>query len=361
MKRLTDYRASAQRILDLQRADGSVPWVDAGVFDPWNHTESLMALAVMGDIDAARLGFRHLAETQNPDGSWWCDYGNAAPLEDGEKMADADRPRVRDTNYAAYPAVGLLHYLEATNDLSFVKALWPMVDKAIGFVLEQQSSEGDIRWAAKGDAAEIDDALVAGNASIAFSLQAATRLAERLGRDRPGWAPARLQIIGALREKPYRFDRRWDSKAHYSMDWYYPVLGGALTGAAADAHLDDRWSEFVIEGVGVKCTSREPWVTVAEACELAMTLLKCGRADEAAAVHDWQHQHRDEDGCYWMGWQYEEEVFWPADKPSWTAAAVILAADALYGWTEASALFTGVQAAPMRLKRASERTMPRSS
>ena len=362
MKRPSDYEASSRRILELQRADGSIPWVDAGVFDPWNHTESAMALTVMNEIEGARAAFVHLAETQNEDGSWWCDYGNAAPLEDGEKMADADRPRVRDTNYAAYPAVGLLHYLERTGDIAFARALWPVIDKAMGFVLSQQTEEGDIRWAAEGEHSKIDDALVTGNASIAFSLAAAIRLAERLGRDRASWAPAREKLIEALRDKPHRFDRAWEPKDHYSMDWYYPVLGGALVGEAANARIDQRWEEFVVDGLGVKCTAREPWVTVAEACELAMALLKMGRADEAAEIHRWQHAHRDADGAYWMGYQYEEKVFWPADKPSWTAAAVILAADALYGWTDASALFTETpQTAPMRRKRASVFVSPRSS
>ena len=37
-----------------------------------------------------------------------------------------------------------------------------------------------------------------------------------------------------------------------------------------------------------------------------------------------------------MGWQYEENIFWPHEKPSWTAAALILAADAIYTFTNGS-------------------------
>jgi hypothetical protein len=32
-----------------------------------------------------------------------------------------------------------------------------------------------------------------------------------------------------------------------------------------------------------------------------------------------------------MGWQYDLGVAWPKERPSWTAAAVILAAEALEG------------------------------
>ena len=38
----------ADRIEALQRSDGSIPWVEAGVWDPWNHGESAMALAIAG-------------------------------------------------------------------------------------------------------------------------------------------------------------------------------------------------------------------------------------------------------------------------------------------------------------------------
>ena len=39
----------------------------------------------------------------------------------------------------------------------------------------------------------------------------------------------------------------------------------------------------------------------------------------------------DEGGALWMGWQTQEKIFWPRERPSWTQAAVILAADAIYG------------------------------
>lgn len=30
------------------------------------------------------------------------------------------------------------------------------------------------------------------------------------------------------------------------MDWYYPILGGALRGPAAGARIEQRWDDFVV-------------------------------------------------------------------------------------------------------------------
>ena len=42
------------------------------------------------------------------------------------------------------------------------------------------------------------------------------------------------------------------------MDWYYPVLGGAVRGAEAEALLAERWDDFVVPGLGVRCVSTSP-------------------------------------------------------------------------------------------------------
>jgi hypothetical protein len=61
--------------------------------------------------------------------------------------------------------------------------------------------------------------------------------------------------------------------------------------------------------------------------------------DRALSVFaDVQHL-RDADGSYWTGWQYVAKANWPAEHSTWTAAAVILAADVLSGASPASRLF----------------------
>ena len=74
------------------------------------------------------------------------------------------------------------------------------------------------------------------------------------------------------------------------MDWYYPVLGGALRGAAAAERLARGWDTFVVPGLGVRCVSDQPWVTVAETCELVTRprRLRPARAGARGVRHDRQ-------------------------------------------------------------------------
>jgi hypothetical protein len=123
------------------------------------------------------------------------------------------------------------------------------------------------------------------------------------------------------------------------MDWYYPVLAGVITGEAARKRLAAKWDIFVAEGKGCRCVLDQPWVTVAESAELTMALLVAGQRREAEAMLSWQHQWKADCGAYWMGYQFADDVAWPAEKPAWTAAAVILATDAIAGLTPAAHLF----------------------
>jgi hypothetical protein len=53
---------------------------------------------------------------------------------------------------------------------------------------------------------------------------------------------------------------------------------------------------------------------------------------------DMQHLRR-EDGSYWTGWQFADERHFPHEWSAYTAAAVVLAADALTGATGGAGLF----------------------
>ena len=50
---------------------------------------------------------------------------------------------------------------------------------------------------------------------------------------------------------------------------------------------------------------------------------------------------RHPDGSYWTGWQYANRAHFPAERSSWTAAAVVLAADALTGFSGGGGVFRG--------------------
>ena len=217
--------------------------------------------------------------------------------------------------------------------------MFPMVERAINCVLRYQTDHGEIAWAYDADGKARDDALVTGCSSIYKSLECAVNLASLLDEDSTRWQRAYCRLGLALRHKPNRFDRSWESKARYSMDWFYPILAGVYEGAEAKARIHQRWDTFVRPGMGCVCVSDEPWVTVAESCELTMALIAAGERSRAVSLYSWLHQWADSDGAYWTGYQYQLEEFWPIEKTSWTSAAVLLAADALTEHTGACKLF----------------------
>jgi len=336
------FDGARDRIIELQRDNGAIPWYDGGIVDPWNHTEAAMGLTVIGEIERARRAFRYLQETQLKDGSWWGQLGSAVPFNEEAQYVGGDEGAgkpIRDTNFVAYIATGAWHHFLITRDHQWLKAIWPNVEAAMQWVVSHQSSHGDIRWAANDPHTPNDDALITGSSSIYKSLECAIHIANELRVSSHDWSHARLKLGEALRDKPHRFDRTWESKERFSMDWYYPVLTGVITGEAARRRLASKWHLFVAEGKGCRCVSDQPWVTIAESSELTMALLVAGQRREAEKLLAWQHQWRDDKGAYWMGYQFVENLAWPSEKPAWTAAAVILATDAVTGTTPASRLF----------------------
>ena len=48
IQKISYYQDSINFILDIQASDGSISWEQNKKFDPWDHIESAMALAVAG-------------------------------------------------------------------------------------------------------------------------------------------------------------------------------------------------------------------------------------------------------------------------------------------------------------------------
>jgi hypothetical protein len=124
------------------------------------------------------------------------------------------------------------------------------------------------------------------------------------------------------------------------MDWFYPVLAGAVTGLAAQRRIERGWRRFVAEGLGVRCVSDQPWVTVAETSELALTLAAMGSREQARIVFGWISERRFDDGSFWAGFTFPDLTVWPEERFTWTNAGVLIAADAIFGLTPAADLFS---------------------
>jgi hypothetical protein len=321
----TDIEAPAALIARTQLPSGEIPWCAGQKTDPWDHVEAAMGLATGGYLPEARKAYEWLAASQLTDGSWYSAY-----------MLGLAQDRTRDANMAAYVAVGVCHYFLLTGDRGLVSDMWPTVSAAIDFALSLQASTGEIHWAIS-PAGNVDRmALLTGSSSIYMSIKSALVLAEVLGRRRPKWQTALCRLGDAIRTKPHLFNM---TKSRFSMDWFYPVLSGAMTGAEAQRRIERGWKKFVVEGLGVRCVSDQPWIAIAETSELALALAGMGRLDQARVVLSWISDRRFEDGSFWAGFTFPDMTIWPEDRIAWTNAGVLIAADAIFGLTPAAALF----------------------
>ena len=321
-----------------QQADGSIGWPDGHV-DAWNHVECAMALSVCGLRQEARRAYAWLAQAQQPDGSWPVQSAAGGVVDEW----------TTESNHAAYSAVGVWHELLVTGDEEFAAQMWPVVRAAIEFAIGLQTPRGEIIWRRHEDGTPDTYALLTGSSSMFQSLRCAIALADHLGDPQPDWELAVTLLGHAVACHPEAFA----DKSRFSMDWYYPVLGGAVRGAAAERMLKGGWDTFVVPGLGVRCVCDEPWVTGAETCELAMALDAIGTRDQALELFERIQFLRADDGSYWTGWQFETGKHFPHERSTWTAAAIVLAADVLASGsgghgthTPAAGLFRAAAAGP---------------
>ncbi|WP_205472463.1 prenyltransferase [Nocardioides sp. SYSU D00038] len=319
-----DVALTAASIASMQEPCGAVPWTVGEHVDIWNHVEAAMAMLVGGQVEAAERAYAWIPTLQRADGSW--------PMKIVDGRPEDERG---DVNMSAYFAVGLWHHWLVRRDIDFVRRYWPSVRAGLDWVVSQQLAFGGIRWTPTESFA-----LLTGSSSIYHSLRAGVALADLLDDPQPEWELVGGRLGHAVREHRDLFE----DKSSYSMDWYYPVLGGAVRGRAAFELLESRWDDFVVPGLGIHCVDTNPWVTGAETCELALALDLLGDHRRALALlRDMQHL-RTESGAYWTGWVYGEEaaaqaraagvpdargVYWPDERTTYTAAAVVLAVDAL--------------------------------
>lgn len=323
-----DVLRTARSIAAAQLPHGAIPWPDGHV-DPWDHVECAMALSACGLTENARRAYHWLRDAQRPDGSW-----------PRTTLCGAVTDPAAESHHAAYVAVGIWHEFLITGDRGFAGHMWPVVRDAIGWVLDLQAPRGEVMWERDAAGKQGEFALLSGCSSILHGLCCAIALADLAGEPQPDWELAAGQLGHVLACHPEAFA----DKSRFAMDWYYPVLTGAIRGTAAVNRLADDWDTFVVPGLGVRCVSDQPWVTVAETCELVLALDACGLGEQAAELYATVDRVRHDDGSYWTGWQYANAAHFPAERSSWTAAAVVLAADALTGFSPGAAIFRDIPA-----------------
>ena len=328
MLSLSARDATIEAIAAEQQDDGLILWYPGGHADPWNHVEAAMALSLGERRAEAEHAYDWLVQNQHRDGAWFNYY-----------WADRPKDERRDTNVIAYPAVGVWHHYLLYKDAAWLEAVFPMVDRALRYVLDLQQDSGEVLWCREPDGVTPGEyGLLTGSSSIYLSLRCGIAIAERLGDERPEWELAVGALGHAIRHRPELFA----DKGRWAMDWYYPVLSGALTGDEGRSRMLDRWNEFVMPECGVRCVSDRPWVTAAETAECVMALDALGMDVEARTLFEWVQRYRYEDGAYWTGCVYPEGIYFPGgERSTYTAAAIVLADEALDGVSPAAGLLRG--------------------
>ena len=315
--------ATGEAIARMQDPSGAIVWPDGHV-DAWDHIECAMALSACGLRTPARRAYRWLRETQRADGSW-------PRSVQGGRVTDP----AAESHHAAYAAVGVWHEYLVTGDERHARLMWPVVRRAMEWMLQLRTARGEVAWERDAAGRAGGYALLSGCASIHLSLRCGVALAKLADDPRPDWELAADRLAHLVARHPEAFA----DKSRFAMDWYYPVLGGAIRGADAADRLATGWDTFWVPGLGVRCVSDEPWVTGAETCELVLALNACGmRAQARESFASIQHL-RHADGSYWTGWQFANQAPFPRERSSWTAAAVVLAADALTGFSGGGGIF----------------------
>ena len=316
-------------LVDVQFLSGAIPSNQDGSHDPWDHLEALMGLTTLGYKTQALKGLNWMVSNQNQDGSWYNLYQDEKPLELNKQ-----------TNYAAYVAVAVWHFYLINNDMNFLQEFWEPVKKGILFSLSLQHDNGAIAWNIDEFEKIDEDYLLTGCSSIAKSLECAIAICQALGDQNyeSEWRIAHSKLIAALENPSGIFDLKKD-RSRFSMDWYYPILGGINSKKRINSLTTKIKDSFWIQGLGIKCVSDEPWVTVAETSECSIAYKKIGKDKIALELLHNAISIVDSKGIPYMGWQFQENIYWPDETPSWTSAACILAADANNRLTSGAGLF----------------------
>ena len=327
------FKINGAYIKSIQYKSGAIPSNEDGTHDPWDHIESIMGLNIYKDIEASKSAFNWLTHHQNSDGSWYAKYYKTDAIE-----------KNKPTHFSPYIAVAALHFFRIFKDINFLQSIWSSIELAVNFSVELQQDNGTIPWSINNNSQIENDYLLTGCSSILKSIECGIALSKILNETKniEKWKKAHLLLSNAIQDPDGKFDLIKDRK-RFSMDWYYPILSGCLKQDEKSYYINKIFKDFYLDGIGIKCVIEEPWVTVAETSEFILALMCAGYDDEAKRLLFDVLNISDEEGIPFMGWQYEQNIFWPEEKPSWTAAALMLSADCVFDYSDASDLFKSDQ------------------
>lgn len=327
------FKINGAYIKSIQFKSGAIPSNEDGTHDPWDHIESIMGLNIYKDIEASKSAFNWLTHHQNSDGSWYAKYYKTDAIE-----------KNKPTHFSPYIAVAALHFFRIFKDINFLQSIWSSIELAVNFSVELQQDNGTIPWSINNNSQIENDYLLTGCSSILKSIECSIALSKILNKTEniEKWKKAHLLLSNAIQDPDGKFDLIKDRK-RFSMDWYYPILSGCLKQDEKSHYINKIFKDFYLDGIGIKCVIEEPWVTVAETSEFILALMCAGYDDEAKRLLFDVLNISDEEGIPFMGWQYEQNIFWPEEKPSWTAAALMLSADCVFDYSDASDLFKSDQ------------------
>jgi SAM-dependent methyltransferase len=200
-----------------QRADPLVPWRSLRSLEPRRGSDGPGGRRA---ADRSRARYEWPVANQLENGAWHNYY-----------LADGIEDLKLDTNVCAYVAAGVWHHFLLTRDRGFLEAMWPVVERALDFVLSMQKPRGEIIWARHADGTPWSYALLTGSSSICHSLRCAYATAGGgRGASRLGARHCEPRTSSHVRDA-------FEPKDRWAMDWYYPVLAGVVTGLGQQPRL----------------------------------------------------------------------------------------------------------------------------
>ncbi len=229
-------RRPSTRSRRSQLPDGNIPWIPGGHTDPWNLVEAAMALDVGGRHAEAERAYEWLAE-------------HAAPRRRLARLLRRRRGRGGQARHQRHratspPACGTTTSSPATAASS--RRMWPVVERAIDFVARPPDADrARSLWARHADGTPRTARCSPARRASATACAARSRVAERLGHERPDWelslgALAIVDRAPARRASSTRTAGRWTGTTRSS--------AACCAASAAERALAARWDAFVVDG-----------------------------------------------------------------------------------------------------------------